>query len=142
MIGGGVIEAAARSNGGSRISTVVAWIWRKGGRPMQKRGRWSGTRLLAQGSFGAATCCLGSSTRLPAQGSSGGVTCPHGSGSHLPTHGNSGGTTCRLGSSTRLPAQGSSGGATYPHGSGSHILTQGSSRGVGGVLITSVAIVI
>jgi hypothetical protein len=141
MIGGGVIEAA-RLDGGSRISMVVAWIWRKGGRPMQKRGRWSGTRLLAQGSFGAATCCLGSSTRLPAQGSFGGATCPHGSGSHLPAHVNSGGTTCRLGSSTRLPAQGSSGGAMCPHGSGSHILTQGSSRGAGGVLIMSVAVAI
>jgi hypothetical protein len=38
----------------------------------QKRGRWSGTHLPAQGSSEDATCHLGASTRLPAQGSSGG----------------------------------------------------------------------
>jgi hypothetical protein len=34
---GGVIGAAAGSGGGSRISTVAAWIWRRGGRPMRER---------------------------------------------------------------------------------------------------------
>jgi hypothetical protein len=35
--GGGVIGGAGRSGGGSWISTAVAWIWRRGGRPMRER---------------------------------------------------------------------------------------------------------
>jgi hypothetical protein len=35
--GEGVIGAATGSGGGSRISTTVAWIWRRGGRPMRER---------------------------------------------------------------------------------------------------------
>jgi hypothetical protein len=35
--GGGVIGVAVGSGGGSRISTAAAWIWCRGGRPMQER---------------------------------------------------------------------------------------------------------
>jgi hypothetical protein len=83
--GDGVIGAMDESCSGGRISTAAAWKWLRGGHPMRKRGRWSGTRLPAQDSYGAAMCHLGSSTRLPTQDSSGGATCPRGSDSHLPT---------------------------------------------------------
>jgi hypothetical protein len=59
-------------------------------RKARKRGRWSGTRLPAQSSSGAATCRRDSSTHLLAQGSSEGVTCPRGSSSDLPAQGSSG----------------------------------------------------
>jgi hypothetical protein len=56
----------------------------------------------------------GSGSRLLAGGSSGAATCPHGSGSLLPTRGSSGAAACHLGSSTHLLAQGSSGVVTCP----------------------------
>jgi hypothetical protein len=54
-----------------------------GGRACVYQG--PGSRLLAQGSSGAATCPCGSGARLLAQGSSGGATCPRGSDSWLGT---------------------------------------------------------
>jgi hypothetical protein len=74
----------------------------------------NGSRFLAGGNSGAATCPRGFGPRLPAWGSSGAATCPCGSGSRLPAWGSSGAATCHLGSSTHLLSQGSSGAATCP----------------------------
>jgi hypothetical protein len=70
--GGDGVVPTSRLRTAPRVPRVTGW----------KRGRWSGTRLPAQDSSGAAMCHLGCNTRLPTQGSFGGAACPRGSGSH------------------------------------------------------------
>jgi hypothetical protein len=81
---------------------------------VQASSQYSGSRLPAGGSSGAATCPRGFGSHLSARDSSGGVTCPRGSGSRLPARGSSGAATWHLGSSTHHLAHGSSGATTCP----------------------------